>query len=92
MVLFSIQLVGYFIFSPSSGKGPSDVVVSAAVTELAFPSTKVGTVTSQKIPLQNWSGDKQEVFEFRSFEMFLFPDSCVMHRRTNYFFFSERFE
>ncbi|XP_057381259.1 uncharacterized protein LOC130703827 isoform X1 [Daphnia carinata] len=44
-----------------SGKMSSDMAVSAAVTELTFPSTKVGTISSQKIPLQNWSGIKQEV-------------------------------
>jgi hypothetical protein len=73
------------------------VVVSAAVTEVAFPSTKVGAVSSQKIPLQNWSGDKQEVFEFRSFEMFIFQGTCITHRSINIFclfvvLFSLRFE
>jgi|688.fasta_scaffold616277_2 hypothetical protein len=73
--------VGYLHLSLSSGKFPSDVVVSAAVTELVFPSTKVGTVSSQKIPLQNWSGAKQEVLKFRSFRKVYFPRlcTCILH-------------
>jgi hypothetical protein len=51
----------------TTNKPSSDLVVSVAVTELVFPSTKVGTVSSQKIPLQNWSGAKQEVLQSPSF-------------------------
>ena len=44
-----------------SARPQSDQCVSAAITELVFPSTKVGSISSQKIPLQNWSGAVQEV-------------------------------
>ena len=38
-----------------------DGCISAGVTELIFPSTRVGTVSTEKIPLQNWSWASQEI-------------------------------
>ena len=45
----------------SSGRLFEDGCISAGVTELIFPSTAMGTVSTQKIPLQNWSSQNQEV-------------------------------
>ena len=51
----------------ASGRLFDDGCVSAAVTEIIFPCTHVGSVSSQKIPLQNWSSNNQEVLSIDLF-------------------------
>ena len=65
----------YFSLKPST-----DGCVSAAVTELIFPSTQVGTVSSLKIPLQNGSCTKREVgycFLLFSFDYSIDDDNLI---------------
>ena len=49
------------IYSLSISSRPSGAGVSAAISKLGFPSTRVGSTSSQKISFQNWTNANQEV-------------------------------